>query len=287
MNLGKRINYIVLGIVPLIIAVAAQFILSIPFTGISFAYSFWRCSTMGITDFDMVFNAAYDIWGSVDFNAALCVVFSTSLILFVGYWYFTTFESFSPAKTMKKKFHPLMLVGILFLSVGLQYVSMYAMNFTAAINPDWMTSFEAMEDSLNMDQMTLPLALYAIILGPVNEELLFRGISLHFFKKAMPFWVANVLQALLFGIYHMNMIQGVYAFFIGLFLGYVCEKGGSIFFSILLHILYNFLASYGTSVLFYGESDIMYCFWLSFAVLIPIFGLWIYKTGIKKNSPAS
>jgi hypothetical protein len=41
----------------------------------------------------------------------------------------------------------------------------------------------------------------------------------------MPFWVANILQAVLFGIYHMNPLQGIYAFFIGLFLGYVCHKG--------------------------------------------------------------
>ena len=37
----------------------------------------------------------------------------------------------------------------------------------------------------------------------------------------------------------MNWIQGIYAFALGLVLGYVCEKGGSIYYSILLHILFN------------------------------------------------
>jgi hypothetical protein len=38
----------------------------------------------------------------------------------------------------------------------------------------------------------------------------------------------------------MNWIQGIYAFALGLVLGYVCEKGGSIYYSMLFHVLFNF-----------------------------------------------
>ena len=38
----------------------------------------------------------------------------------------------------------------------------------------------------------------------------------------------------------MNWVQGIYAFALGLLLGYVCEKGNSIYYSIGLHILFNF-----------------------------------------------
>ena len=59
-------------------------------------------------------------------------------------------------------------------------------------------------------------------------------------RRALPFWAANLMQAVLFGIFHMNWIQGIYAFVLGLVLGWICEKGGSIYFSMFFHILFNF-----------------------------------------------
>ena len=83
------------------------------------------------------------------------------------------------------------------------------------------------------------MLLYSVLLAPVCEELIFRGTTMHLARRALPFWLANTMQALLFGLFHMNWIQGIYAFALGLVLGYVCEKGGSIYYSILLHILFN------------------------------------------------
>lgn len=55
----------------------------------------------------------------------------------------------------------------------------------------------------------------------------------------MPFMAANVLQALLFGIYHGNLIQGTYAFVLGLILGFTAEYFHSVWASILLHAFVN------------------------------------------------
>ena len=50
---------------------------------------------------------------------------------------------------------------------------------------------------------------------------------------------ANVLQAVLFGIYHLNWIQGVYAFVLGMVLGFTAEYFHSIWAAILLHAFVN------------------------------------------------
>jgi membrane protease YdiL (CAAX protease family) len=50
---------------------------------------------------------------------------------------------------------------------------------------------------------------------------------------------ANILQAVLFGIYHMNLIQGVYAFVLGIILGFTAEYFHSIWAAILLHACVN------------------------------------------------
>ena len=128
------------------------------------------------------------------------------------------------------------------------------------------------------------LILYAVLLGPIEEELTFRGVIFSSARKALPFWAANIFQALLFGIFHMNLIQGIYAFFIGLFLGYIAGRGGSIYFSIFLHILFN---SWGT---FVSSDSAIYkypLFTLLFFILSIVSGilgfLLFYKNTIPKD----
>lgn len=80
---------------------------------------------------------------------------------------------------------------------------------------------------------------YVLLVGPVTEELIFRGAILDRLRLAYPFWIANLLQAALFGLYHMNVIQGIYAFLCGLLLGLVCRTADTILASILAHITFN------------------------------------------------
>ena len=90
-----------------------------------------------------------------------------------------------------------------------------------------------------------PFAIFAAVcLAPIGEELLCRGVSLHFGKKTFgKFWYANILQALLFGILHMNWVQGVYAFFIGLVLGLLAERYDSLLPAMIVHFIVNFSSS--------------------------------------------
>ena len=43
----------------------------------------------------------------------------------------------------------------------------------------------------------------------------------------------------------MNPLQGCYTFIVGLFMGYICEKGGTLYHAILFHFLFNL---WGTTV---------------------------------------
>ena len=84
----------------------------------------------------------------------------------------------------------------------------------------------------------------AVCLAPIGEELLCRGVCLHFGKKALGnFWHANILQALVFGILHMNWVQGVYAFIIGIFLGILVERYNSLLPGMIVHFIVNFSSS--------------------------------------------
>lgn len=118
------------------------------------------------------------------------------------------------------------------ITLGIELASIY---FTDIVNEynESIGEFFAKE--------SFALILYSVILAPITEELAFRGVTLNHFKRAVPFWIANILQALLFGILHWNIVQGTYAFFIGIILGLVYKKYNSLYASIFLHFCVNLL----------------------------------------------
>lgn len=84
------------------------------------------------------------------------------------------------------------------------------------------------------------LSLLAVgIIGPIFEEILFRGLVFGELRKITRVRVAIFIQALLFGVYHLNLVQGAYAFIIGLLLGYVYYRSNSIVSSMIVHITIN------------------------------------------------
>ena len=112
---------------------------------------------------------------------------------------------------------------------GSQFFCDFLTTVVSTIVPRWLEQYKELLENAGLDDNIGPLLLlYSVLLGPICEELIFRGVTLRLARKALPFWFANLFQAVLFGIYHMNWIQGIYAFAFGILLGYICEKGGSI-----------------------------------------------------------
>jgi uncharacterized protein len=101
-----------------------------------------------------------------------------------------------------------------------------------------LEEFESMMEPL-LEAGLIPIVLAVSISAPLFEEILFRGIIFNDFKKAMPVWLAILTQGLLFGLFHGNWIQGVYATLVGIVLGFVYYKYKSIWAVILLHFSYN------------------------------------------------
>ena len=80
------------------------------------------------------------------------------------------------------------------------------------------------------------------VFAPFFEEWLCRGIILRgLLKKMKPGW-AIVISALIFGLIHMNLWQAIPAFIIGVILGYVYYKTGSLKLTMLMHCVNNTLS---------------------------------------------
>ena len=88
--------------------------------------------------------------------------------------------------------------------------------------------------------------LYIIIIAPVFEEILYRGIIFGGLRrKGQSFVFSAYLSALLFGLMHMNVSQGINAFVLGLLVAYVYEQTGNLKISIGLHLLNNLYVTLG------------------------------------------
>ena len=79
-----------------------------------------------------------------------------------------------------------------------------------------------------------------LVFYPIGEELLLRGLILQFLKKKTKY--ANLIQAVIFGILHLNPIKIIYTTISGIFFGNVRLKPNPIWWIILLHSTFNLVS---------------------------------------------
>lgn len=174
----------------------------------------------------------------MDFMEVFYIIYSVCNIIIFGMWY-TKRCGGQLKPTLKGSFHPLELLGIAFLIPGTQYMSSILTSAISLVFPSWLEAYEELMETAGIgDDISLLMMFYTIILAPIAEELIFRGVTLRVAYRVFPFWIANFIQAFLFGVFHQNMLQGCYTFILGLFIGYICEKG-SLFHAIFFHFLFN------------------------------------------------
>ena len=123
------------------------------------------------------------------------------------------------------------------------------------------------------------------ILAPLAEEVVFRGAILRTLLGIMSkknHWVAIIISAALFGLAHFNEAQFINALLMGLLLGWMYYRTGSLVPGILLHWINNTMAYVLTNImpqsdgklidLFHGdEKTVYYAVGFSLCIMIPSF----------------
>lgn len=97
------------------------------------------------------------------------------------------------------------------------------------------------EPDFALPSALLPRILFVVLtcaLAPVMEEFVFRGFILHALRRFGDVF-AVVVSALLFALLHGNLVQGPFAFVVGLALGYFVLRFGSIWATVVLHACVN------------------------------------------------
>lgn len=166
----------------------------------------------------------------------------------------------------KVKISTILIAFVLIL--GIQFAMTLISLFLGALLPQ---GDAGLSDTLNETTTSLASsfwgALYIVVLGPIIEEIVFRGAVMRKLEK----YGANfalVVSSLIFALYHIILFQAVFAFFVGLILGYVAGRF-SIKWSMLLHMLNNSLAVISVAIASHAfDMALNYVFFAAFVASI-------------------
>ncbi len=157
---------------------------------------------------------------------------------FFIYWLIFYMRNKNFIKTLslnKVKVSTLLLA--IFFSISFYPVIAFFADFLTKIYPNFSEIQNIFDDMFQIS--VLFSIIYVCFMGPIMEEIVTRGLIFSEMKSGTNFLIAIIIQALFFGIMHMNMVQGTYAFILGVVYGIFREKFNSLLIVIICHIVHN------------------------------------------------
>lgn len=118
----------------------------------------------------------------------------------------------------------------------------------------WVENYA--EAAASLEGTGAVLALATVVLAPITEEVIFRGYMLSRLQRALPGWVSILVSAALFGACHGHPVWIAYAFVLGLVLGFLALRCGSILPSIAAHLVFNAIGHFLPGLLPENTGDL-------------------------------
>jgi membrane protease YdiL (CAAX protease family) len=162
---------------------------------------------------------------------------------------------------------------VVLASIGLAAVS----SSFVLLSYEKFESYEEVSQNINAGLSTLLGAMCIIILIPIFEEILFRGLVQNELMKQLPIPGAIVIQAAVFALYHGNPLQGIYTFVLGIALGAIYLWSNNLWLPILLHVTYNFLGTLIFPVLLYYTESYAGAYMAGGVILFILAMIFLYK----------
>ncbi len=274
----KRIANFFKSILPVLLMLVLQFVVTLVM-GIVYALT---------TDASMsdVMGGIFGTSSVAGYTSLTNFIYGAAAFIIFGIWYRRAF--ILPNKGKKKVGCPSgfsfrVILGILLLGIGLYYVTSLVVDVASAIRPQWLANYNSVVQGAGYTDPSLLLILYVVILAPVCEELIFRGLTFRYARNALPFWIANIWQALLFGIMHFVLLQVVYAFVMGLFLGYIVHRGHGVRYSIPVHIVFNIIGLFFYELV--GRTlELHYALAMICGLAVTVLALWLFSSYFKPSN---
>ncbi len=154
----------------------------------------------------------------------------------------------APYSLAKTGFH-----NVIFISVASIALNALTTGVVSLIPETTLNEYSELMSSI-MDANKWIVVATVVFVGPIVEELIFRGLCLSRLRMRFGNVFALIVSSVLFGAIHGNLVQGLYAALLGLFLGWIYIKTGNLIIPCIAHIVYN--ASSFILELLLGSTDI-------------------------------
>lgn len=197
----------------------------------------------------MPMNQILDFFAGLETNYRdnLMLVSVLNLVYIAGFgtWYFfIRKKTGGTLLSYRRILSPGSIVCMAGLAVCAQLCCNLLMLLVHLMMPEQFNQYTKLMEGLDIQVMPAwAMILIVAIWAPLAEELIFRAMIYRTLRKGFGVAVAAVLSGVIFGVYHMNVVQGIYAGALGILLAYIYETTDSLLGSYLYHMLFN-LSSY-------------------------------------------
>lgn len=239
----KKLKSIGFAALYLAIPIAMQFVLGFILSGFIIINSF-------LTGTRINSGIIYEKFSSNQFNIILVALINLILIVSYGLWYFFIRTRRERTEVPYRK---ILSVKSLACTLGLavcgQFVCNIIMIVFSRVFPTIYKNYLELAEGLDINVLPAWAMLFIVaVWSPLAEELVFRGMIFRTLRKGFSFLPAALISGILFGAYHMNWVQGVYAGALGVLLAFTYEKTNSLLGCYLFHFFFN-LSSYAIGAL--------------------------------------
>ena len=237
-----RIGYVFLSVVPAAVLLMIQTIAQIPFLIIASVEVLSEEGAGG--DIFEAVEAILELFMN-KYSTYMYLLYVVAGIIVFLIWYYNGFVKKSPRVKLNEIFGTKSIIAAISTAIGLYFFINAVMTLISCLMPSLIDSYNEMIESAGVVSNDFITIVYAIILGPVVEELCFRGVVFGFLEKSgvKPIVIIAV-SGIIFGAVHLIPLQVVYAAVVGMFLGFLRYRYRSVLLTITTHILFNLTGTY-------------------------------------------
>ena len=177
-------------------------------------------------------------------NVSFSILYGIQVILMFGVvWFFAIFWRKSRFKDLGLRYYS--IAKTLWYSLIL-LIAIFVISFLYVFIMNALFGIEAPSSKMetlikNSSVSNIILLLVVAFIGPIIEEIFFRGFIYSAFKKSWGTNVALFLSSLLFAIVHLDLFSLLPLTIIGWLLAYLYQKTKSLLPAIFLHAVYNLI----------------------------------------------
>ena len=172
-----------------------------------------------------------------------------------------------------RRFRPLLVIAMLMLGAGLSLILNSGDQIISALLPASNSGGGVFKLAFDNLFSTIPGILAIVVLAPITEEIAFRGMVFGTLRERLALPAALVIQAVIFGVFHGNISQGLLGFGLGCLLAWVYLRSGSIICSMLLHFAFNGTTALITLLVKGPQFALIWLLVMAIAIVLTVSGL--------------